>query len=228
MFNKLIVLFMVFFTFSAKSGVAIIGSRVIYNERYPKQTISVYNLNDYPVLIQSWIDNGDVDTMPDHVSQTPLIVSNPVFRLAPKEKTTIRIIKIAKMKIKQEEQYFLNFYEVPPIEKKTNDDNSLLVTMRTQFKLFYRSNELGAKLLEPLDFKFINNELTVINKTPYFVVAKKIIMSSNNGKTIEKNVGDLFPYAKINLGKVSLPVKAIQYIYLDDDGNDVFVESNPR
>lgn len=43
------------------AGVIISGTRVIYNENEKEVTVKISNEGKVPVLIQNWIDTGNVD-----------------------------------------------------------------------------------------------------------------------------------------------------------------------
>ncbi|MDR8470239.1 molecular chaperone, partial [Acinetobacter baumannii] len=61
---------------ASAAGVAIAGTRVIYNEQSHEADITVKNTNPHdPVLIQSWVDD-----LADN-NKSPFIVTPPLFRL---------------------------------------------------------------------------------------------------------------------------------------------------
>ncbi|OWF72242.1 pilus assembly protein PapD, partial [Yersinia frederiksenii] len=59
-------LLLILFTgYSVQASVVITGTRVIYPEKQKEVTVKVNNTGTGPVVLQSWIDNGDVNARPE-------------------------------------------------------------------------------------------------------------------------------------------------------------------
>lgn len=72
---------------ASAAGVAIAGTRVIYNEQSHEADIAVENTNSHdPVLIQSWVDD-----LADN-NKSPFIVTPPLFRLDAGDSNDLRIL----------------------------------------------------------------------------------------------------------------------------------------
>lgn len=52
-------------TAPALAGIVITGTRVIYPEGEREVMVKVENKGDKPVLIQSWVDDGDAEASPE-------------------------------------------------------------------------------------------------------------------------------------------------------------------
>ncbi|WP_064365664.1 molecular chaperone [Pantoea ananatis] len=118
------------------AGVMPSRTRVVYTESNREQSLMLANTNSYPVIVQTWIDNGE--GTPD-VSGIPFVSVPPVFRLEPHAVKGVRIIYNGRpVRRDTESLYWFNIYEIPPERKDTVKVNSVLVTMNTQIKLFYR------------------------------------------------------------------------------------------
>ncbi|WP_411705940.1 fimbria/pilus periplasmic chaperone [Edaphovirga cremea] len=50
------------------------GTRVIYPEKEREITVKLTNAGKSPVLAQSWIDDGNVDSKPDNISVPFLLI----------------------------------------------------------------------------------------------------------------------------------------------------------
>lgn len=72
------------------AGVIISGTRIIYNENEKEVTVKISNEGKVPVLIQNWIDTGNVDAKPENI-QVPFVLTPPVFRIEPEKSQSLRI-----------------------------------------------------------------------------------------------------------------------------------------
>lgn len=50
------------FSSAVLAGVIADNTRIIYNIDKKEQSFQVVNINDYPVLVQLWVDDGGVDS----------------------------------------------------------------------------------------------------------------------------------------------------------------------
>ena len=134
--NKIIISLMLWMLVSpVQSGVMPSQSRVIFNASDRMQSLMLVNTNSYPVVVQTWADNGEGD--PD-VKNIPFIILPPVFRLETGDVRGIRIVKNETSLAQDRESLFwLNIYEMPP-DTRMDKENSVLVTMNTQIKIIYR------------------------------------------------------------------------------------------
>ncbi|MEQ4924883.1 fimbrial biogenesis chaperone [Proteus hauseri] len=177
------------------AGVVISGTRVIYNEGEKEVTIKVSNEGKVPVLIQNWIDTGDVDAKPENI-QVPFVLTPPVFRIEPQKSQSLRISFTGAVALPKDKEsvYWLNVLEIPP-NANTEVDNKLQIAYRSRIKLFYRPDVLKDKIgainaAEGLKFAVSGNNLKVINNSPYFVSLVSITLSNNEKNPID---GDIVP-----------------------------------
>ncbi len=77
--KSVLLLLTVLFVQSVEAGIMPASSRIIYRDGDREKTLMLVNTNDYPVLVQSWVDNGEGS--PESASP-PFVVLPPVFRLA--------------------------------------------------------------------------------------------------------------------------------------------------
>lgn len=125
-----------FITAQCYAGIMPSQSRIIYHHQDREQTLMLANTNDYPVIVQTWIDRGEGS--PDSPN-VPFISIPPIAQLAPSDMKGVRIIYNQKeLPQDRESLFWFNMYEVPPEKKGNLPANSILVTMNTQIKLFYR------------------------------------------------------------------------------------------
>lgn len=177
-FSSLTLLQGLLFVLPAHAGVTAETSRVVFNSSKKEQSLQLANLNAYPVIVQTWIDDGSPQSTPSD-AQSPLITIPPVFHLAPGEEKPLRIINVnqAPLAVHDREQLFwLNIYEVPPSEKEMAF--RLQLTMRTQMKVFYRPPALKSKLASLTDdqaFSLQRQHMTIDNRSPFFVTYSQFV-----------------------------------------------------
>ena len=169
----------------AHSGLATASSRIIYEEGESQKSSIVANVNDYPIIVQSWVDEGEGD--PNNVN-TPFVVVPPVFRMQPKKNKSIRIFfKGNPLPQDRESVYWLNLYEIPgkDINKKNSSELNkayLNLAMNTQLKIFYRPKKLKRmslnEIVSELKFSFDKiggkNYLICQNLSPYNISFSKL------------------------------------------------------
>ncbi|MDF7680628.1 molecular chaperone [Enterobacteriaceae bacterium ESL0689] len=125
---------------SAHGGIMPSRSRIIYSSDNKDASIMLVNTNDYPVVVQTWIDNGEGS--PD-IQDMPFVSIPPLFYLEPAAIKAVRVLyNKAALPQDKESLFWFNMYEIPPEHKELTADNSVLVTMNTQIKLFYRPHGL--------------------------------------------------------------------------------------
>lgn len=175
------------------AGVIISGTRVIYNENEKEVTVKISNEGKVPVLIQNWIDTGNVDAKPENI-QVPFVLTPPVFRIEPEKSQSLRIRFTGATALPKDKEsiYWLNVLEIPP-NANTEVDNKLQIAYRSRIKLFYRPDALKDKIgainaAEGLQFSITGNKLKAINNSPYFVSLVSITLADNEKKPIDGEV----------------------------------------
>ncbi|MBG6026242.1 molecular chaperone [Proteus columbae] len=215
----------------ANAAVVISGTRVIYNESEKEVTLKVSNEGTVPVLIQNWIDTGDVDASPETI-QVPFVLTPPVFRVEPTKSQTLRIGYIGGVSLPKNKEtiYWLNVLEIPPTA--TGEENKLQIAYRSRIKLFYRPTALKDKIgpieaAEGLKFSVSGNTLKVINNAPYYVSLVSISLNGNDKQPID---GELVPPLGSHDFAIPNGVSAntgnkVVYRYVNDWGAMKIVES---
>ena len=161
---------------SAVAGVTPESSRLVYKYQGSQQPLRLYNANDYPVVVQVWVNDGEVNGEASD-AKSPMFVMPPVFKLENKGSKEIKILHAGKVdQADREIVYWLNIHEVPPTKSNNAEDNdsaTLAFGMRTQMKIFYRPEGVTTtfeELSDSLEFSIIqegeNWLLRCKNKTP--------------------------------------------------------------
>ncbi|MEW2740624.1 fimbrial biogenesis chaperone [Providencia sp. PROV130] len=226
---KFFFLFIFLFSFSSQASVVINGTRVIYPGNEKEVTVKLSNKGNQPVLVQSWIDDGDQNALPENIN-VPFFLTPPINRIEPNKSQTLRISYAGnKEKAKSEESvYWLNVLEIPPAPKADDNkvSNSLQVAFRTRIKLFYRPEAINnkfdaAKSAEELIWSIENGKLTAHNQSPYFVSLISITLGTENqqeivdGEMIAPNQSKQFEFKNRNLVNSG---NTVSYEYINDWG----------
>ena len=139
------------------AGFATSSSRIIYTEGERERSLILSNINDYPIIAQTWVDNGQGN--PDQ-AKAPFVVLPAVFKMQPKAIQALRIVQNGStMPQNRESVFWLNLYEIPGKTKEQmkpleSNQARLNLAMNTQLKVFYRP-----KNLPKMDLKQIAEQL---------------------------------------------------------------------
>ncbi len=81
----------IFCSQSIFAGVTIDGTRIIFPSNAKSISVQLRNGLSTPALVQTWIDNGDIDQIPN-ADQIPFVLTPPLSRVEPNRGQIIRII----------------------------------------------------------------------------------------------------------------------------------------
>ena len=118
------------------AGVVINTTRVIFPGNQENTEIQLTNSGEMPSLVQSWVDEGDINSSPE-TSSAPFMVVPPVTRIAGSggQQLKIRVLK-NNLPRDRESVFYLNVVDIPA--KTATTGNTLQFALRTRIKLFYR------------------------------------------------------------------------------------------
>ena len=126
----------------AKAGVVITGTRLVYPASQKEVTVKLNNNGARPVLVQSWVDDGDLQSSPTS-SKAPFVLSPPVSRIDPNKGQSLRLMFTgATLPSGKESVFWLNVLEIPPKAEGPADLNVLQMAFRSRIKIFYRPEGL--------------------------------------------------------------------------------------
>lgn len=126
----------------AKAGVVITGTRLVYPANQKEVTVKLNNNGARPVLVQSWVDDGDLQSSPTS-SKAPFVLSPPVSRIDPNKGQSLRLMFTgASLPGDKESVFWLNVLEIPPKAEGPTDLNVLQMAFRSRIKIFYRPDGL--------------------------------------------------------------------------------------
>ncbi|MCU6225555.1 fimbrial biogenesis chaperone [Morganella morganii] len=209
---------------NAYCGVMPSQSRIIYHEEDKEQSLMLANTNEYPVIVQTWIDRGEGNP---ETANIPFISIPPVFQMEPSDIKGVRVIyNRDKLPSDKESLFWFNIYEIPPEKKESNPENSVLITMNTQIKLFFRPKIINVTPEESVGRITCNK----INKTSIecynpsliylSVINLKIMTDDNKIKEVSGNDLILPPLSnkKLTIDAMHGSIKKMIVMYVNDNG----------
>lgn len=177
---------------STSAASIINGTRFIYPSDEKEITVQVNNKGNYPILLQSWIDDGNTQLEPEKMN-VPFILTPPLTRVESNKGQSLRISYIGgNLSNDREHVFWLNVLEIPPSSKDTK--NHLQVAFRSRLKLFWRPANLSSdssNAQDDLSWTTQGNNYVIRNPSPYYMTLAAInVMHAGkktmfNGKMIE-------------------------------------------
>lgn len=155
---------------AVKAAVSLDRTRAIFNGGEKTMILNISNDNNQlPYLAQAWIE----DERQEKITTGPIIVTPPVQRLEPGEKSMVRLSstsEINNLPQDRESVFYFNLREIPP---KSDKANVLQIALQTKIKLFYRPDSIKAKpnvvWQEQLVLSKTASGYIINNPTPYYV-----------------------------------------------------------
>ncbi|WP_322015169.1 molecular chaperone [Paraburkholderia sp. J12] len=128
--------------FTAHAAITITGTRVVYPAQNREVNVRLKNVEDQPVLVQAWLDDGNAAAAPNEI-KVPFALLPSVFRVEPHKGQALRIMFTGgDMPKDRESVYWLNVLEIPPKPSDADQRNMIQLAFRTRIKLFYRPASL--------------------------------------------------------------------------------------
>lgn len=165
------------------AGVTMQGTRVIFDSSQLSQSVIVVNTNEYDVVVQSWVDDGNLNNKPN-TAIAPVITNPALFTLKQGAAQVIQLVNISNKKHEDEKLYWLNLYEIPPKNSVTKD--KIILTMQKQYKLFYRSpsmNISNSEIVKSISFSVVLEDNTK---------EQKYLLEVKNQAPLHVNLAGLF------------------------------------
>jgi len=212
----------------ARAGLFASATRVIYAQDTQERSLMLANTNDYPVIVQTWVDGGQAD--PDVLS--PFVSLPSVFQLLPKARRGIRIVLADAQGLPQDREsvFWLNLYEIPPTRRHPDatSGNHLALAMNTQLKIFYRPAGLPPvkDVAAQLRFALVHDAGTWFvqceNPTPYHASFTTLQVMDGDAATAVKSEMDMmsapFSRRRYVLGDQPPAGRVLRYTLIEDTG----------
>ncbi|MBB6155236.1 fimbrial chaperone protein [Pseudomonas sp. JAI115] len=178
-FYAVIVLSMLF-TSPAFCSVVLVGTRVIYPASASEKALQFTSQDDYPNLVQIWLDKGNAQSKPE-TADASFIATPQIFRMNPHSGQLVRLVFTgADLPTDRESVFYLNFVQMPAIKASQASSNLMVMSVTSRVKVFYRPKGLGGstdELGKALKFKVQGRgagaKIQVENATPYHAVIRE-------------------------------------------------------
>lgn len=213
------------------ASVYINKTRLIVSEAQREETFRVKNEGNTPVLLQTWLDTGDIAAAPEAIA-VPFIVTPTLFRSEPGQTHTFRLLFTGVkngLSADREQVYWLNVLEIPPRQKSAQGQIQLQMAFRSRIKVFYRPaalkeadiNREAARLRAGTERRENTNWLRIDNPGPLHITF--ISLTVNNGKKITQipQDGMIAPFSSLRIplaGAAGNSGVSLKFEYLDDYG----------
>ncbi|KXU38144.1 hypothetical protein AXE65_02655 [Ventosimonas gracilis] len=199
-----------------QAGVVINGTRVIYREADGETVVQLLNKGEGPLLVQSWIDDGDAQAKIESL-KVPFTLMPSVARIDPAKGQAIRVLLTRKeLPTDRESLLWFNVLEIPPMPSRqlAKGDNLLQFSFRTRIKFFYRPAGLGSSpedALKQLRFAIghdAKGELTVrvSNPSPYHITFRSISLRHKQEGPALAELGNTYERMVSPAGELTLPL----------------------
>ncbi len=208
------------------AGVMINTTRVIFPGNQDNTVIQLTNSGEIPSLVQSWADEGDINSSPE-TSSAPFMVVPPVTRLAGGggQQLKIRVLTNS-LPRDRESVFYLNVVDIPA--KTTTTGNTLQFALRTRIKLFYRPDDLSLPpdaVPEQISASLSGETLILKNPAPYYFTLSALVSGGDNTPSHISTVM-LAPYSESRVaytGQLSAG-ESVTLISINDKGRNVRTE----
>ncbi|HHQ6612508.1 fimbrial biogenesis chaperone [Morganella morganii] len=208
------------------AGVVINTTRMIYPGNQENAEIQLTNSGDMPSLVQSWVDEGDINSSPE-TSSAPFMVVPPVTRIAGGggQQLKIRVLTNS-LPRDRESVFYLNVVDIPA--KTATTGNTLQFALRTRIKLFYRPDDLSLPpddVPEQISVSLSGETLILKNPSPYYFTLSALVSGGDNTPSHISTVM-LAPYSERRVaytGQLSAG-ESVTLISINDKGRNVRTE----
>ncbi|WP_353231748.1 fimbrial biogenesis chaperone [Pseudomonas helleri] len=217
-----------------QAGIMPEQTRLIIHEGDSQRSLMLANTNTYPVVVQTWIDNGEGTQAPENASNAMLALPS-VFRMQPGAVQGLRIVYDGSPQPKDRESVsWLNIYEIPPTKTEVPlATTQVAVAMNTQMKVFYRPANLPSspeKMAAALTFSIERRGngwvLLCHNPTPFHASFSSLRLSVQGRELpVSKTLDMMAPplsdkvYALDGFNAGAMTSVGVNYTLIDDGGH---------
>lgn len=206
---------------AAPANVIINGTRFIYPEKNKEIVMQLVNKGEQPALVQSWIDDGDINSTPE-TAKVPFLLTPPVVKVSGRNGQQLRIKKLpAGLPGDRESVFYINVLDIPPVPEHLSGKNTVQLAVKSRIKLFYRPAALAGKpddAVNGLRLQANDHGFLLINSSPFHISVANI-ESPAKTKLLSDSVM-VPPFGQVRAGSTAAIAKGQPYrlIYVDDMG----------
>lgn len=220
---------------ASKASVVMTGTRVIYPAQAKEKVVQLSNQDEYPYLVQMWIDTGNSEETPQSTA-APFVISPQIFRMNPDAGQIVRLVFTGdELARDRESLFYLNFVQVPAIKAKDLEANKLLLSVNSRMKLLYRPqglvgdpDNLGASLAVKAQGKGV----VASNSSGYFVSVRSAQIVSHGKPQVLAESVVIPPLSQVDWalpsGLRAVPGDTLRLTFVNDFGADVSIDLTVR
>ncbi|MBE1161437.1 fimbrial biogenesis chaperone [Dyella acidiphila] len=210
------------------ASVTIDRTRLIYQQDDREADVRLRNDGPKPVVVQSWLDNGDATQAPADIP-VPFVLMPPIARVEAAHGQVLRVVYTGEpLPHDKESVFWLNVLEIPPKEQPAESRNVLQFAIRSRIKLFYRPKGLSGDAADApskLTWKIVAQgdgyALEASNPTAYHVSLNRVALQLDS-RIIEAGDGMVSPgetqrYALKGVQQAPAAGR-VKYSFIDDWG----------
>ncbi|VAC23144.1 putative pili assembly chaperone [Enterobacter hormaechei] len=178
------------------------------------------NTGDAPALVQSWIDDGDINSTPE-TANVPFLLSPPVIKVNEHNGQQLRIKKLpSSLPADRESVFFLNVLDIPPRPENLQNQNTVQLAIKSRIKLFYRPAALKGTLddaVAKLTLAADGDRFRITNNSPFHITVANISL----GKTkLLQESPMVSPFGQLTVAAKNTVKRGqtFQLMYVDDLG----------
>lgn len=176
-----------------QASVVIQGTRVIYPAKSNGKNVQLTNTDDFPNVVQAWMDIDNPQSDPD-TADAPFLVTPPLFRMEPRAGQSIRLVYMGEpLPVDRESLFYLNVLQIPPKNPRQAEQNQMLLMLRSRLKVFYRpagidgySTRAAQQLVFSLSREGDDWVLSAQNPTGYYVTLSSATVQAGGQRQVFK------------------------------------------
>lgn len=179
-----------------QANLIISTTRIIYSDTAHDVTVNVTNDGRQPSLMQSWIDSGNPNSVPDE-EDVPFSLLPPVSRV---DAGMSQALKVAwsgdPLPTDRESVFYLNIMDIPP-DPVGLDSSYVQFAIRTRIKLFFRPKGLEGhanSAPQHLVWQQVGPAIRLCNPTPFHISVNQI-MDAKGMKLLSRDIGMVSPFS---------------------------------
>ncbi|WP_322021682.1 MULTISPECIES: molecular chaperone [unclassified Burkholderia] len=217
------------------AGLFVSATRLVFSSGARDASLQIYNENPDPVVVQTWVDAGDIEADPATID-VPFVVLPPIMRLQANEARALRIVYSQQpLPADRESVFWLNAQMIPPRPAGDAKPNVMDVSVRIRQKIFFRPRQLtgGSQAwMASLHCRVAGREdagmrVRCENPSPYFATLDSLTLQELDGQYFAPG-GMLEPFGSgvFRLDRRRVPVASdptpepgrLHATVIDDDG----------
>ncbi|AOE42554.1 phytochrome sensor protein (plasmid) [Pantoea agglomerans] len=222
-------------SFETKATIVPLQDRIIFSRPdIDRRLLIVNNDSHAPVLLQSWVDEGDSGDI-NKEKNYPFVIIPAVAKMYPGKLLNLKVFpteKIRDLPQDRESVFWINLYEIPGIRKSHQDKNSnkMEVGLVSQLKITYRPFRDSMNIKSIADAILIHitdngHSLELVNSSPYYVTPVSVKVKSPSGEQLLKMGMNrmIGPFSKKRFSMKKLTESkniTVEYVLVDDAGKN--------